>query len=518
MPIKRYYASKDNTITNAMRSALSDATRATGSNMGAADVLETFSIYGQASSSSGLSQELSRILIQFPVDTISTDRTAGTIPASGSVSFYLKMYNARHAFTLPRNFILDVVPVSQSWEEGVGLDMDEYIDKTYGNSGSNWINRGKNSTWARIGGDYVTSSAFSSVNYTVSFALGYEDVDLDITTLVEEWITGSSGGGLDNYGVGVHLTSSQEAYYSSSTGLNTSTVINNLEGATVSYYTKKFFSRSSEFFFKRPVVEARWAPPVKDDRGNFYFSSSLAPAADNLNTLYLYNYVRGQLVNIPAIGTGTILLSLYSGSTAPSGSKLLLPSGGDVVSSLDTNVTGGWVSTGIYSASFGTTGSLGKLFDVWHTGSTEFFTSSLSPKTLAGYNNAPTFEFVTNITNLKPKYSRSEKARMRLFVRPKNWNPNIYNVATSTTPNSTVVSASYKIVRLTDNLDAIPYGTGSDLSTYLSYDVSGNYFDVDMGMLEADYSYGVKFVFYNDSISTWVEQPYIFRFRVEEDT
>jgi hypothetical protein len=107
---------------------------------------------------------------------------------------------------------------------------------------------------------------------------------------------------------------------------------------------------------------------------------------------------------------------------------------------------------------------------------------------------------------------------MRLFVRPKNWNPNIYNVATSTTPNSTVVSASYKIVRLTDNLDAIPYGTGSDLSTYLSYDVSGNYFDVDMGMLEADYSYGVKFVFYNDSISTWVEQPYIFRFRVEEDT
>jgi len=669
MPIKRYYASKDNTITNAMRSALSDATRATGSNMGAADVLETFSIYGQASSSSGLSQELSRILIQFPVDTISTDRTAGTIPASGSVSFYLKMYNARHAFTLPRNFILDVVPVSQSWEEGVGLDMDEYIDKTYGNSGSNWINRGKNSTWARIGGDYVTSSAFSSVNYTVSFALGYEDVDLDITTLMEEWITGSSGGGLDNYGVGVHLTSSQEAYFNldndtaatavdaidttgvkaanvdsafsftiptsaggeggattirlsagesvappvagggSSIGIgfsdktdaqiaaliinainavattnivfavsnngiagydsgitaaegssntqitltmdaagtdgnlttaiastlgtdivdvadftggtekqNTATVINNPDGATVSYYTKKFFSRSSEFFFKRPVVEARWAPPVKDDRGNFYFSSSLAPAADNLNTLYLYNYVRGQLVNIPAIGTGTILLSLYSGSTAPLGSKLLLPSGGDVVSSLDTNVTGGWVSTGIYSASFGTTGSLGKLFDVWHTGSTEFFTSSLSPKTLAGYNNAPTFEFVTNITNLKPKYSRSEKARMRLFVRPKNWNPNIYNVATSTTPNSTVVSASYKIVRLTDNLDAIPYGTGSDLSTYLSYDVSGNYFDVDMGMLEADYSYGVKFVFYNDSISTWVEQPYIFRFRVEEDT
>ena len=40
MGIKRYYAISDNTITNAFKTDLS--TRATGSNMGAADILEVF--------------------------------------------------------------------------------------------------------------------------------------------------------------------------------------------------------------------------------------------------------------------------------------------------------------------------------------------------------------------------------------------------------------------------------------------------------------------------------------------
>jgi len=42
MAIKRYFASKDNTITNAFKPDLT--TRSTASNMGLADVLEVFSI------------------------------------------------------------------------------------------------------------------------------------------------------------------------------------------------------------------------------------------------------------------------------------------------------------------------------------------------------------------------------------------------------------------------------------------------------------------------------------------
>ena len=53
MAIKRYYATKDNTITNAFKSNLT--TRGVSGNMGQSDILEVFSIYAQASSSSGLS-------------------------------------------------------------------------------------------------------------------------------------------------------------------------------------------------------------------------------------------------------------------------------------------------------------------------------------------------------------------------------------------------------------------------------------------------------------------------------
>ena len=98
MAIKKYKATKDNTITNAFKLDLN--TRATGSNMGSSDILEVFSIYGQQTSTSA---GLSRALLQFPISTISADRTAGDIPASGSVNFFLRVFNARHSEQLPTN-------------------------------------------------------------------------------------------------------------------------------------------------------------------------------------------------------------------------------------------------------------------------------------------------------------------------------------------------------------------------------------------------------------------------------
>ena len=98
MSIKKYYAIKDNTITNAFMSDVS--TRATGSNMGASDILEVFSIYGQTISASVTSStELSRVLIKFDITgssagSLKSERTAGDLPESGSVNFYLKLYNA----------------------------------------------------------------------------------------------------------------------------------------------------------------------------------------------------------------------------------------------------------------------------------------------------------------------------------------------------------------------------------------------------------------------------------------
>ena len=101
MAFKKFFATKDNTITNAFKPDMS--MRATGSNMGAADSVEIFKICGQASTSS---IELSRVLIEFDVADINAKRTSGDIPLSGSVNFFLNMYNAKTPFTVPNDFTL----------------------------------------------------------------------------------------------------------------------------------------------------------------------------------------------------------------------------------------------------------------------------------------------------------------------------------------------------------------------------------------------------------------------------
>tara|TARA_B100000925_G_scaffold290208_1_gene274899 strand:+ start:1807 stop:4062 length:2256 start_codon:yes stop_codon:yes gene_type:complete len=746
MAIKKYFANKDNTITSAFRSNLS--TRGTGSNMGLSDILETFSIYGQASSDS---TELQRILIEFPVEDIIQDRAAGTIPAGGSVSFYLKMYNAKHSQTTPKELKLVVSPISSSWQEGIGLDMSEYQDVTKNGEGSNWINSSANTPWLREGGDYLSSPVYSQ-----TFSQGDEDLEINITSLVDQWINGS----IPNYGVGVHLTSSQEAYYNkyypresvqfdtqaflsgsaqdmeltgpstfsmwvkpdsigttrymlfwqqelfesfgrvlyanalgelvynrnylrptppggnsqasyktdstltagqwshivvvdradnttpeiyidgaldplsaitpatpdvigvatnydmfaiggSRTGdannwlgliddvahfdkaltesevseiynsgcpvdiketsayskiqnwwvhgddprdaielgtppttisihdragtlnmyatgsggmsiqegkcygqngtvpVGTDEIINR-DGATTSYYTKKFFARGSEFFYKRPVIEARWDSSIKDDRGNVHNESILLPSSDNTNSIYLYNSHDGKLVDIPGAGTGVGAMVVKFYDTEES-------SDGEITDTTPSTVTADRVSKGIYRASFiiNTTASIG--YDRWfnstqtacyHTGS--FHINERSAK---GHNPYP--DYVVSLQNLRSIYYSHETARFRFYIREKDWSPTIYTVATTETDTLTMQSSSYQIHRLIDDMIVVPFDTSTDNSTMMSYDVSGNYFDFDMDILEPGYSYGVKVAFYDDSVESYVEQTPIWKFRVE---
>jgi len=555
MAIKRYIADANNTITNAFKSNLS--TRGTGSNMGESDVMEIFSIYGQASSSAptGYSQELSRGLIRFPVGTMSSDRTAGTIPASGSVAWYLKLFNAKHSFTVPKNLQLVVAPITTDWDEGNGLDMEEYKDLTHDGSGSNWIRARSGSTpagaglisWNNIGGDYLNYHDITSppTTYTVTFPNGVGDMEVDISHLVEEWITGEAGGGsgLTNYGVMIKITGSQEAYSKTSTS---TAILLNTTGAKESYYTKKFFNRETEYFFKRPCIEARYDQANRDDRGNFIYSSSLSDGDGNLNTLFLYNYVRGKLTNIPGIVTdytGEIYVSFFSGNLA---GNAVADAPHQVLECVTTTdfvqsgnpyaVTGGYVSTGIYSASVCLTGAstpLTRIYDVWFTGS-HTITSSLDPNatvyTTGSFvptklNTSPIYStprYTTKIQNLKAVYNTNTRPRMRLFIRELGADYNIYVTTVSEPKNQIIEDAYYKVYRIVDQTEAIAYGTGSapgatkSTSDYtrLSFDVSGAYFDLDMSLLEQGYAYGVKFVYYDGT--EYLEQPEIFKFRVED--
>jgi hypothetical protein len=477
MAIKRYTADADTTITNAYKPNLK--TRAEDANMGESDILETFSIYAQESSSS---YEKSRILTKFPISEIISDRAAGSIPASGSVNFFIRLTNAKHTETTPEDFTLNVLAVSRSWDEGYGLDMESYKDLGTANWLSSSCLSGTPTAWTAPGGDYHASPVYDSF-----FDYGTENLEVDITQLVEEWIDGTKS----NYGVGVHFTSSEES-------------------AARSFYTKRFFARGSEFFFKRPYIEARYDSTIKDRRNSFIVSSSLLEAEDNENTLFIYNRVRGHLKNIASIGTGSVYVSLYSGSFLPVGNPLTLSNGVQAV-------TGGFYDTGIYSASVGVFVEFPYVYDVWHnnltgTARVEYTTGSrINVLSYDTSNQVDTARYVSAITNLQRSYRKDENVRFRTFTRFKDWNPTIYTVSTTNIESEIIEDAYYKIYRIVDGFEVVGYGTGSLNYTRLSYDLEGNYFDFDMSILEPGYAYAIKLAYFRSG--KYEEQPEIFKFK-----
>ena len=215
-------------------------------------------------------------------------------------------------------------------------------------------------------------------------------------------------------------------------------------------------------------MEARWDSADKDDRANFFYSSSLADADENKNTLFLYNYVRGQLKNLPHIsasageagGTGSVYVHLYSGSAnnaKPDTNSLIQISVSDQMSS-STAATGGWISTGVYTASVCLTAAstpLEKLFDVWSTGrvnDTQWHTGSIYPELLEASSYNPTPTHVTKVTNMKAAYFTHETARFRLFVREKGWNPSIYSKGLLLHQTSILTAAPIRFTGLLMNM------------------------------------------------------------------
>ena len=476
MPIKKYIASKDTTITDAYKENLIN--RATDANMGASDSLEIFSIYAQANSSS---LERSRILVQFPIEELISDRANSKLPQSGSVKFYFRLFNVEHPYSVPRDFKASILVVSQSWDEGYGLDLDSYSDYgwTSGSSkgiGATWDYATAGTLWSNPGGQHLTASQY---NLTCSFETGLEDIEVDVTNIVEEWISGS----INNNGFLVKLSGS-------------------FEDASMprSFYTKRFSARGSEYFYRRPAIEARWASVVNDDRYNFFASSSVLSENDNKMSLYFYNNVRGTLKNI--VGNPTLDVKFYTNSDYT----------GEISSSYKTISN---PSTGIYKAviAINTTASI--LYDKWFNSSSlePYFSSSFTVENVQGFDYVPNNEYVINITNLRSKYLTNEVARFKIYAREKDWSPTLYSVAYNQVENVILNNLYYKTFRLNDNYTIIDYSTGSIAYSKTSYDKNGNYFDLDMSLFEKDYGYGIKFATYENS--ELKEIGPVFKFRVE---
>lgn len=469
MSILKYTASADTTITDAFKP--NTTSRAYYANMGAADSLELFSI-----PHSGSSPERTRILVRFPIADISASRNAGNLPASGSVNFIFKLYNVQHPETLPSNYDIIVKPISGSWDEGYGLDLENYTDNGQiqgGGYGVGW--KFKSTTdvsevWSSDGGDF-----YSGYDKVYHVDKGTEDIEVDVTDIVEDQIANV----ISKDGLAVMLSGAYED------GTNNEV-----------YYTKRFSARSSEYFYKVPALEARWESVVKDDRNDFYYSSPNLSSEDNLQNIYFYNRFNGILKDIPS--NIIPFVSIYDSNN----------------NLLTSSIQSAKVSTGIYKASFAITGSNSdELSDVWYSGSVSFYTGSIEAKVRSFEDSAISLETVFSITNLKKSYTNHEKPSIRVFGRYKDWSPTIYKVANTAIQTTTFKNLYYKIVRIVDNLTIIDYGIDPIPFTKCSYDKLGNYFDLDMSMFEPGYAYGIKLMLLNEDIK--VELPNTYRFKVE---
>ena len=90
----------------------------------------------------------------------------------------------------------------------LGQSLENYKDETGRNEGSNWMSASNTQPWKDIndtllvGGSYHTkSNAHEVFIFNQSLSTGLEDLEIDVTPMVEQWIENV----YPNYGVGIFL-------------------------------------------------------------------------------------------------------------------------------------------------------------------------------------------------------------------------------------------------------------------------------------------------------------------------
>jgi hypothetical protein len=304
------------------------------------------------------------------------------------------------------------------------------------------------------------------------------------------------GTGLVNYGLGVFLSGSYEDGTKSR-----------------SFYTKKFFARGTEYWFSRPVIEAQWDSTLGDDRVRLVTANPHIAESDNKHSVYYYNYINGVLKDFPGdqgLAANRPKFTLTS-DTALS-QKVTIRTGLDPERANDAageEIQSVKVSTGVYEASFKINNSITAttLYEKWWIGVEATAADLLRGH--AGSSSLPVYKwyeegapdtshasdrYVANIINLKHLYDSDENIRFRVFIRNKNQSQNLYTVVKSTLSAQPLKKAYYQIKRIADDLTIIPYSTGSVNYSGLSYDKDGNYFDLDLSLLQGDQMYEISFM------------------------
>tara|TARA_Y100001963_G_C6780831_1_gene449732 strand:+ start:62 stop:1153 length:1092 start_codon:yes stop_codon:yes gene_type:complete len=311
----------------------------TGSlNAGLDEVLEI----QKSVSDSGDNINTSRVLIKFDLTEISASIVNGTI---SNPSFYLNLYDAKSS-NLSISQSLYAYPVSQSWIMGQG----HYHNNPITDEGASWNFRDgatDGTLWGEVsssGGTWIDGNG-----YAASHSIGHKTIDIrmDVTDIVNQWITGSI---------------SNEGFLLKRSGSNA--LSGSDEGSTTRFGNLSFFSSDTHTKYP-PTLETVW----NDSKWSTGSLSALTQA--NIEDMSIYmkglrpEYKEKSKARFRLVGRERFPEATYD-TTPANLSVKYLPSGSSFYSILDAETDEVLVPYG--SGSIISCDSTGNYFNLWLDG------------------------------------------------------------------------------------------------------------------------------------------------------
>ena len=430
--------------------------RAADANVGQASTLDLFKLYNETTLNGSSSQnELSRALVKFDLGPVTSLTSSILNINSSNFRATLEMKDIMTGHAVPRNFTLSVFPLSQSFDEGEGIDTGKFDDvhvanfltASYTAQNNVWFASGANAGGllgaANI--DYIASGNLMDSKGVVSFekkqvfSKGTEDLSIDITSLVSASVAGQ----IPDLGFRLSFTGSQES-------------------DSKTRFVKRFASRHV-------------------DRSNLVSGSSLTSITGS-NSLFLHvkkglfsYYASGSQHTAGSSGAG--ITGLYSASFALSSVESGLYNKRDSISKLlrekgEVEFTTYWESTDKSIA--------------YHTGSLVM----KKPDRRSGQFGSREPQII--ITNAEKSYSTCDTIKFKLFGNDLVANNNLPVKTPYSLPSVIYEKVYYQVVDRVTGKIVIPYDRTNN-GTKVSSDSEGMFFDFKMQALVSGRSYAFDF-------------------------
>lgn len=283
MAIFRIYPKKSNTIANGIFSDI---------NSGQNAVSDLW--YGGGKSTEIFNRNsISRFLMYFDIDELKEKIDTFEINPSRIEGCYVKATNAIPSDKVLENeyeinvlkkeiatsFDLISFAVDEDWDEGRGYDLtkERFITKQFGSAlitgYSNWNYAKRDISWT--GG--TTANTITAISEQ-HFDIGNENIDLNITSLVNNWLNGT----IENNGIGIAYKDTLEQ----------------ITGDT--RYVSSFFTEKTNTAFK-PYLEIVYNQNINDDRNQV--------STDRPSRLFLYTFGGHEPINIRDLSAVTVDVS-----------------------------------------------------------------------------------------------------------------------------------------------------------------------------------------------------------------